>query len=380
MPSDTKFLNARARPTVVATSDLLVHATNVTGLGARHVVESLLLALARDDQLNGATVFLPDDAIALDDLLLHAGATVMRRRRLLPHSVSRMLECLLPQRAYTRHAAALVLGDVPLRGVRNQVVLVHQPHLLSPAVSGFASAGFKYDVMRSVFRRNLGDAAAIIVQSDAMRDQLARSYPDVSGRIAVIPQPAPHWFTSPEQRRPRNESGRLKLLYPAAGYPHKNHKLLALMNGHRTGAPDVEIVITLAGDRSRDHDTYGAWVVNVGRLDWPQLVTTYAEVDALFFPSLLESYGLPLVEGMMAGLPIVCADLPYAHWLCGAQAIYFDPRNAASAWAAISELKRRVESGWSPDWGSALAKLPRDWDEVARSFLAVVHALDKPTA
>lgn len=43
----------------------------------------------------------------------------------------------------------------------------------------------------------------------------------------------------------------------------------------------------------------------------------YAAADCLLFPSLLESWGLPISEAKQLGLPMMVADLPYAHETVG---------------------------------------------------------------
>ena len=103
----------------------------------------------------------------------------------------------------------------------------------------------------------------------------------------------------------------------------------------------------------------------------------YSRVDALFFPSVAESYGSPLVEAMVTGLPVVCSDLPFARWMCGDEGIYFDPHDQKSASAALAELSHRLESGWRPDWRKALGKLPRDWDAVGEAFLELLQEVAK---
>ena len=45
----------------------------------------------------------------------------------------------------------------------------------------------------------------------------------------------------------------------------------------------------------------------------------------MVFPSLAESFGLPLVEAMAAGCPVAAADRPYAREVAGPAAVYFDP-------------------------------------------------------
>jgi len=70
-------------------------------------------------------------------------------------------------------------------------------------------------------------------------------------------------------------------------------------------------------------------------------------------------------------LPIICPDLPYARILCGEQAIYFDPENVVSLYAAVLDLNKRRNSGWWPDWKEQLAFIPEDWDTVAEAMMDV---------
>ena len=44
-----------------------------------------------------------------------------------------------------------------------------------------------------------------------------------------------------------------------------------------------------------------------------QLYKLYEESEYLIFPSLKESFGLPLVEGCNNGCKLICSDLPYIH-------------------------------------------------------------------
>lgn len=73
------------------------------------------------------------------------------------------------------------------------------------------------------------------------------------------------------------------------------------------------------------------------------------------------------------GMPIVCPDLPYARAICGDNAVYFDPHDAKSLERGVVELFRRASSGWSPDWSSQLALLPKNWPEVARTLFAIAN-------
>ena len=319
---------------------------------------------------------MPDTGLLSDFNTSNARVCVARFPRQLPHAISRTVECILPSLNFEATDQTLVLGDIPLRGRRNQTVLVHQPHLIQPFVNPFVSCSPLFRMSRLLFRRHLEDVAALVVQSDTMKQALEQSYPIVAGRIAVISHPVPSAHgaatkgIAARDRRPPP----LRLFYPAAGYPHKNHAIFPAMHTARLREPEVleEIIVTLLpGEVERLHGI--PWVRNVGRVSLDQTRELYTESDALFFPSLLESYGLPLVESMTLGLPIVCSNLPYARWLCGDQAFYFDAESAGDAWRAIRELAQRMESGWRPDWRDALLKLPRSWDNSAAALLAVMN-------
>jgi glycosyltransferase involved in cell wall biosynthesis len=102
------------------------------------------------------------------------------------------------------------------------------------------------------------------------------------------------------------------------------------------------------------------------------MIAAYQNAHAMVFLSTKESFGFPLLEAMYLGLPIVCADLPYAHALCAQGAIYFDPASVQSLKNAIAELQLRLQQGWVPDWTAQLQKFPQDWDRVASIMAKIV--------
>jgi glycosyltransferase involved in cell wall biosynthesis len=99
---------------------------------------------------------------------------------------------------------------------------------------------------------------------------------------------------------------------------------------------------------------------------------TIPVASLLLFLSESESYGFPLIEAMYVGLPIVCADFPYARNLCGDEAIYFDSNDISSLKKAVAHLRKKIDDGWWPNWSSQLKNLPESWDDVAREFFLVM--------
>ena len=350
---------------------LFIHASNVNGLGAIQVVSAFLSAISNIG-IEPMLIACPQQLTSCHQLKFNT----IRVKRLLPNAASRFIECLLPRLYYPEAQHLIVLGDVPLRHYTNQIVLFHQPNLISPAVNKNTGMSFKFKISRLLFRYNLKFVKKMVVQTAVMKQQLEQSYPELGNRIVVIPQPAPqkqylHAKTLAAKTSYDSDT-KLTLFYPAAGYPHKNHQIFNSMDKKKSARELIkEICITLD---SSEVQQFPPWITNLGRLSMQQCGAYYHNADALFFPSLLESYGLPLIEAMVCGLPIVCADLDYAHCVCGDQAIYFNPDDAASAVQALNVLREKLASGWQPDWSHKLSQLPASWDDVVRQFLILFES------
>ena len=364
------MVETRTAPQPMTVTAVDVSATNVTGLGARHLVQSLLPALERAPGFRIERLHLPATG-PLAAYRAGAGTEVRHYRRILPNALSRLLECTLLSGRIAGANPLLILGDIPVRHDGDQIVLVHTPHLLAGSRAGTAWAGFKYAVARGLFRLNLPRTRWLIVQTEEMKQRLTDAHPEVAGRVAVIAQPPPQWLLAGEVKRtgPIAGDGGLTLFYPAAAYPHKNHRLLGEFAASGLGKGLVDrILVTTEGPGPAN---VTGLIVHEGELPPAGMIAAYRRADALLFPSLEESYGLPLVEAMFIGLPIICADRPYAHALCGDGAIYFDPESAEALRDAVAELRLRLDRGWWPDWSEQCARLPRGWDAAAAEMLSL---------
>jgi hypothetical protein len=363
----------------IGTRSIRVHATNIMGVGAVQLVQSLLPAMEQLDNYELRTVYLPArGALAMYGAVRNS-TILMRQKRYLPNAISRILECTLFARRFEGEGRLLVLGDIPLRCKGPQTVFVQTPLLTKSASSYRKFGAIKYWIARSLFRLNAEFASAFIVQTEAMKIALSETYPEISARIHVIGQPAPGWLLAAGLKRtgitPHNNAPGLRLFYPAAGYPHKNHRLLSRIESGEDHAWPVSS-LTLTVDRDFHPNPRTGWIKCVGRLKPEGVLGVYGAVDGLLFLSLSESFGFPLVEAMWIGLPIICPDLPYSRVLCGEEAIYFDPQNISSLRAAVIELDERLKAGWWPDWREPMKTIPESWGAVAASMLRVTAGQD----
>lgn len=355
---------------------LRISLTNVTGLGASVLAKSLVTAFEASPKICVSKYYVPAASEFAKCGSAVAGKLDVYHRKL-PNAISRVLECTLLAHYFDGPEPLLVMGDLPVATKARQIVFVQSAHLISDVSSNGLVDSLRYQIARMILRRNQRHVAAFVVQSEIMRTGLVETYGIDRERVHVVPQPPPAWLLESGLARrstDRKRGDRLRLFYPAAAYPHKNHDLLA---GAQGDASWPELVDTLTLTIEPGILAWSeSWIDCAGQLGAAAVVEAYRRSDALLFLSRTESFGFPLIEAMWVGLPIVCPDLPYAHTLCGDQAIYFDPDDLGSLKSALSVLRTQLDQGWWPDWADRLEKMPSGWDDVADAFSEVVASVE----
>lgn len=125
----------------------------------------------------------------------------------------------------------------------------------------------------------------------------------------------------------------LQLIYPATSHFYKNHRVIE--DSLKLTSVDVTVLFTIDSENHVNHDER---IKYIGTQPYERINELYKESDALLFPSFIETFGLPLLEAAMIGLPIIASDLPYAREvLAGYDGVSFVPHNSPSAWAKAIE-------------------------------------------
>jgi glycosyltransferase involved in cell wall biosynthesis len=347
-----------------------IHLTNVTGTGASQLLESLLPALVESDAAHIRQIYLPETGLLSGFSSAAKGVIIKKYRRFLPKAISRFLECTLFAYKFNDSNPILVLGDLPLRVKCRQTLFVQTSHLIAPKSFAWHPRGWKYLITRFIFRLNMKRVSTFVVQTDIMKAALIASYPSIGDRVRIIPHPPPQWLLDCKiQERDRQaENHHLRLVYPAAEYPHKNHSLLSRIDVAESRLWPVEKLILTIREAVNPAPSIG-WIHCVDHLSPAEMIHTYGNVDGILFLSKKESLGFPLIEAMFLGLPVICPDLPYAKTLCGDQGIYFDPDSVESLRSALMQLKELLSNKWRPDWSEQLRGIPKNWEGFASKIL-----------
>jgi glycosyltransferase involved in cell wall biosynthesis len=123
------------------------------------------------------------------------------------------------------------------------------------------------------------------------------------------------------------------LLYAAASLPHKNHARLfeALLHA-RKQIPDLKLVLIGARDKGEDvlvekirHFGLESEVILLGWVPFEDVPFIYQGCEAFVFPTLHEGFGLPIIEAMACGVPVICSRMEPLMEVAGDAALFVDP-------------------------------------------------------
>jgi alpha-1,3-rhamnosyl/mannosyltransferase len=195
--------------------------------------------------------------------------------------------------------------------------------------------------MRAFFRlvlpQVLRKVDVVHTDSNYSRQEISRYLKLGERRIAVVPL-ALRWPVEAreEQKRekivlavgnlePRKNLGRAIEAFAAVRLAHSDLRMLIV------GKPST-------GHGALAQQWVGEGVEWLGYVDDERLRQLYRTATVLLFPSLHEGFGLPVIEAMSEGCPVICSDAAALPEVAGDAAMYVDPRDVSSIANALAKL------------------------------------------
>jgi glycosyltransferase involved in cell wall biosynthesis len=226
------------------------------------------------------------------------------------------------------HATNFVLP--PLRRAAG-VVTVHDLAYLH-LTSTVSSASARY---RTLVPRSLRRASVVVTPSEAVAAQVRDAYAPEAPVVAV-PHGVAAWRTS---ARPPSAALRAHLGLPSSyvlfvGTLEPRKDVRTLLAAHRLVRDAPPLVLVGPPGWGEQVDVSGA--VTPGYLDEDDLAAVVAGAAALVLPSRDEGFGLPVLEALAAGTPVVASDLPVLREV-GGEVVTYAPVGDAEAFAAALE-------------------------------------------
>ncbi len=239
------------------------------------------------------------------------------------------------------------------------IVLLHQPHAISSSVEN-RPKGLRQKVHSLLVKACLYRATRIAVQTDAMREVVCAWSPQLCQRVAVVMGGLCLQENKGQDACQSDGAEELdsvqRISFVSFAAKHKNFgTLLEAFAQVLKENPNVRLYLTVdpLAAVSPEYTSCMAEIVRriseldlagkvtlTGILPQDQVLTLLRASTIHVFLSRAESLGLPILEAMSLGVPQVLSDLPYAHAVAGAAALYADPEDPSDCARVMLKLLR----------------------------------------
>ena len=229
---------------------------------------------------------------------------------------------------------ASLRGRTPVVATVHDLAFRYHPDTVSPRFRRLYEL-----IIPRVMRR----ADRIITVSQSERSLMLRSFPHAGDRLVAVANGGDAPTTEPPgPTDPVPPAGDF-LLYVGALNQRKNvrgvlaaaQRLLA----DRPGLKAVFVGASAGAFVTFDLDVADPRIVLTGPVNnYASLSAFYQRASVMLFPSFFESSGLPPVEAMAHGCPVVVSEIPALRERCGDAAIYCDPHDVESIVAAAARV------------------------------------------
>ncbi len=254
---------------------------------------------------------------------------------------------------------------------------------------GFSASPYSFTFPNLYWRSQVARANHILTPSQFTRDETIRFLGLQPDRVTVTPLAVPQAFTGPptdskERARTLEALGVTPpyLLYVGGFEPHKNVPgLLRTFVRVREARPELSLVVVGSKTPPTElrqqavrcglHPGEGPrFLANIS----DELVHLYDGAEAFVSLSWRESFGLPALEALSRGCPVVVSEWGAAREVVGESGILLDPRDEERAASAILALLKRSDREERASRGRETAAR-FSWDRTADATLAVYEQL-----
>lgn len=245
-------------------------------------------------------------------------------------------------------------------------------------------------VRRERYKRHAQEAKAVACISNQCKKDVVRHLAVMPEKCPVIynasptlayPQPSATYFMELRKKFDLPESF---LYYPAKTYPHKNHEKLitAVKLLKELGEP----VTVICSGPLTDHyasvlephirsEGVESEMRFLGWVTAEEVNALYDMAEALIFPSRFEGFGIPLVEAMSLGLPVICSKCSSIPEVVGNAAVFFDPDIPDSIADSISQVRADDALRDSLSMNGRIESRRFSWVVSARQYVHLYHTI-----
>ncbi|MBR5914957.1 MAG: glycosyltransferase family 4 protein [Spirochaetia bacterium] len=265
-----------------------------------------------------------------------------------------------------------------------QMVTIHDlKYVLHPEFMGSRGK------LKSIYLKNLMRHAAkhcekLITVSESTRNDLLKVFPHISKlaeRTEVVYEAATVSMKENPDIFKKFKLDKPYFLYLGELRPHKNVErvIQAFMRFKAQAAPGSDIRLIVAGKPHKSFvmpaDARRDDIIFAGYVKDDDAYTLYSNALAFCLPSLYEGFGLPILEAMKCGCPVITSDCSSTAEVAGSAGVLVDPLNVTQIADAMKRIysdesfrKELVEKGYAREkefsWGTAAEKTLEIYREI----------------
>jgi len=178
-------------------------------------------------------------------------------------------------------------------------------------------------------------AGAVVTVSDSNVDELQAALGVDKPTVYGAPNGINAAMEKAAAEKGWSYSGQPEVLAVTSGsLPHKGLRTL-----ERVAEAMPEVTFKIIGKASAAPNQKN--IIQIGKVSIEELNDQYRTASALFFPSRIEGFGLPVLEAAVFGTPVVATDIPVLREVGGPDSLYFEMDNIE---AAAAHLRTAIES------------------------------------
>lgn len=232
-------------------------------------------------------------------------------------------------------------GNVPpLQKIKIPVFLYfHQPNFFDEII--LTHRNLIFFVKRFFIRTFIKNVDYVFVQSEYVRNKISKKYRLHQEKIVSLP------FY--EETDFKESYKNYQFFYPSIPYPHKNHEnLIEAFVLFYDQSSNGKLILTISEahkqlySKIKKLQKIGYPIENLGEINKSDIIKYYLESEYVVFPSLNESFGLGLVEGIMLNCKIIASDYGFVEAICK-PSLVFNPLSINSIQEALLKTSKSNE-------------------------------------